>query len=229
MSNHQLKGEMQRERKERECKRQQVRWNLGNGELKLNEENAWTKNGKRLTQKIAGNCQSNPGDDAGQGTGGGLGCTEVARQVGAGGAVQLWYCSGGSRRPTCLNDNNELKHLPIASIGWQLPPLWPLSWGWQCKQTTRAAAAEGATAKRNNNKPPTRTHTSMWHPPSLGSEVINLCTLDIDVVRPSVRPSSVRRPSPWPKTRQLPKTATTLQCVCVPCLPYLRYPLESLS
>lgn len=62
MSNHQSKEETERERKER--KREQARWNLGNVELKLNEENAWTKNGKRLTQKIAGNCQSNPGDVA---------------------------------------------------------------------------------------------------------------------------------------------------------------------
>lgn len=159
MSNHQLKGEMQRERKERESKRQQVRWNLGNGELKLNEENAWTKNGKRLTQKIAGNCQSNPGDDAGQGTGGGLGCTEVARQVGAGGAVQLWYCSGGSRRPTCLNDNNELKHLPIASIGWQLPLLWPYL---QADNVNRRHAQQQQKEQQRSgtttNRPPAHTH-----------------------------------------------------------------------
>jgi len=27
---------------------------------------------------------------------------------------------GGSRRPTCLNDNNELKHVPDVAPGWRV-------------------------------------------------------------------------------------------------------------
>lgn len=65
----------------------------------------------------------------------------------------------------------------------------------------------------------------MWHPPRLGSEVINLCTLDTDVVRPSVDLPLGRKLANFPKRRPpcnvcacpACRTSATLSTAC--CTP----------